>query len=394
HGVNGAISFLAPATQALTRPPGSPGWVSWPNILAIVVGLPHLIGLALHIATSKKRSAALAAGVVAAITGATMLFAGSAFQLGGAALVVCLVMSMLPVVGLPCALLATLVLGALANLPTQQHPPMMQPWLFHWLNVIFHAANGAVLVVIVHGLTKRRGLAWLTGLVFVSAAVLTEAVSGVVGIADVMGGLGACLALLALRLPLWAMPWAVFAGVVLGLFSKESALVCVPLLPFAAILLAPLSHPRRPMRWLRGLLALVGTTAGLVFYVELRKRWFPAPMAMELQHPLPDTANQLHQAMHWFRGWFHQAPLPRDPLNNPLVDAPDFKLRTAGALRVFWRGLVQVVFPRELSGDYSYPQEPVPQSIYEWESVLGALTLLGLPIVSLIIWVQAWRRER
>jgi hypothetical protein len=396
HGVNWAVARLAPAVQRVATPAQRPGWLGWPNLFAMVFGLPALLGLGVQLArtttTRGKVGAAIAmAIIVAAIASGSMSFA---FHLVGAALVVALVLLLVPVLALPLAVLFGVLMLAFANLPTQQQPPVMQPWLFHWLNVLFHAANGAVIVCIVHGLTKRRGLAWLTGTIFVASAVLTEAVSGVVGIADVMGGLGACLAILALRLPMWGMPFAVFAAVVFGLFSKESALVLVPLIPFSAVLLAPLSHGRRPLRWLRGLLALVGALGALVLYVELRKLWFPTPMPEELRNPLPDTAHALSRAMHWFRGWFHQAALPRDPLNNPLVDAPDFAHRTAGALRVFWRGLVQVVFPRELSGDYSAPQEPLPDHLHEPENVLGALALIGLPIASLVLVLRGWWQER
>ena len=98
---------------------------------------------------------------------------------------------------------------------------------------------------------------YLAGFLFVVSAVLTEAVSGIVGIADVLGGMGAVLALAALSLPAWAMPFGVFTAVVFGLFCKESALVCVPLIPFTALVAAPLTHPERPARALRALLALV-----------------------------------------------------------------------------------------------------------------------------------------
>jgi hypothetical protein len=272
-------------------------------------------------------------------------------------------------------------------------PPAMSPFLFHWFNVLMHGANGAIIVVFVHALSRRKGLAWLAGTVFVGSAVISEAVCGVVGIADVMGGMGATLALLALRLPMWAMPWAVFASVLFGLFSKESALVCVPLVPFAALVLAPLTHSARPRRVPRAALALVASAGALVLYIELRKRWFPSPLASELTEPLAEHAGRMARYARAFMLWFHQAPLPKDPLNNPLVQA-DMAHRTAGALRVFWRGLVQVVFPRVLSGDYSYPQEPAPESLYEIESVLGAAATLLMPLASLVLWARSMWRER
>ncbi|MCU0692983.1 MAG: tetratricopeptide repeat protein, partial [Polyangiaceae bacterium] len=77
----------------------------------------------------------------------------------------------------------------------------------------------------------------------------------------------------------------------------------------------------------------------------------------------------------------------------PLVDA-SFPMRVAGALRVFWRGLVQVVLPVQLSGDYSFPQEPVPARLQEHENVLGAAAMLLLPIASILLWIRCLRRER
>ncbi len=73
------------------------------------------------------------------------------------------------------------------------------PWLHHWVNVVVHAVNAALIATIVLAISKRRDAAWLAGGVFVTSALLTETVSGVVGIADVLGGLGFLLAAAALR---------------------------------------------------------------------------------------------------------------------------------------------------------------------------------------------------
>ena len=266
------------------------------------------------------------------------------------------------------------------------------PFVHQFYNVVLHAVNGALLTVLVFRLTRRRGTAWLAGFVFVGSAILTEAVSGVVGIADVLGGMGALFALLALATPAWIMPFAVFAGVLFGLFSKESALVCVPLVPFAALVAAPLLHPDKPARALRALLALLGAGAAFVLYVELRRRWFPSPLPAELEVPLPENASAVARGMRALLVWFHQAPLPRDPLNNPLAEA-DFPSRVAGALRVYFRGLVQVVFPRTLSGDYSFPQEPVPDR-FTAEIAAGAVLMVVPPILGVAAWVVGMRRER
>jgi hypothetical protein len=246
--------------------------------------------------------------------------------------------------------------------------------------------------VVVRRLTRQSAVAWLTGLVFVTAAILTEAVSGIVGIADVLGGLGAILALAALLLPGWAMPFGVFAAILFGLFCKESALVCVPLVPFVALVFAPLTHPGRPRAVARTALALAASVAAFVLYVELRKVWFPSPLPAELTTPLADDAGRLSVLVRDFMVWFHQAPLPRDPLNNPLIDAPP-DLRVAGALRVYFRGLVQVVFPLRLSGDYSYPQEPVPGGLFLWENVAGGFFMVFPLILAPLLWVRGLVRD-
>jgi hypothetical protein len=265
---------------------------------------------------------------------------------------------------------------ALWRLSSTSEGVFRQPFLHHIYNVFFHAANATLIALVVFAWTHRRRQAVLAGMIFTACAVLTEAVSGIVGIADVLGGLGALLALAALTLPAWAMPFAVFTAVVFGLFSKESALVCVPLVPFAALVAAPLTHPERPARMVRAISAFVGAAAAFYLYVELRKRWFPSPLPAELNEELPADADMLQRLFRSFLLWFHQAPLPRDPLNNPLIDA-DIAHRIAGALRVYTRGLKQLVLPYPLSGDYSYPQEPVPDRLVFPESVAGALLTVG-----------------
>ncbi len=64
------------------------------------------------------------------------------------------------------------------------------PWLHHWVNVVVHAANAALLCSILYAWSRQRSLAWLGGTCFLSCAVLSEGVSRVVGGADGLGGLG------------------------------------------------------------------------------------------------------------------------------------------------------------------------------------------------------------
>jgi hypothetical protein len=264
-----------------------------------------------------------------------------------------------------------------------------------YLNVLLHGLNGALVVLLVLRWTRDRVTAWLAGALFVATAVTTEAVSGVVGIADVLGGAGALLALLALSLPLAIMPFALVGATLLGLYSKESALCVVPLAPLAAVLTAQITHPDRPRRWARALVAAAATSAAFVFYVEMRRRWFPVATPDDLK-----AEAHLHDPLlrRWFVAalrWYAQPMLPHDPLNNPLIEAsPPY--RVAGALRVYARGLGQVIFPWALSGDYSAPQEPVPARLVFPESVIGAMAMvlpvLACPVLGIVAWARARRR--
>jgi protein O-mannosyl-transferase len=267
-------------------------------------------------------------------------------------------------------------------------------FLQHFYNLFFHAVNGALFAIMAYRVSKQQLMAWLTGTVFVTAAILTEAVSGCVGIADVLGGLGALLALTALSLRLYALPFGVFTAMLIGLFSKESAVVCVPLVPFAALIAAPIICPERPARIVRAFLAAVGTLAAFIVYVELRKRWFPSPLPAELNEPLGPGVGKLKELSRDFLIWFHQAPLPKDPLNNPLAEEMiTTDQRLGGALRVYFRGLCQVIFPWTLSGDYSFPQEPAPEKPWFTESVLG-LAFTVIPVaLSIGLWGVSLFRE-
>ena len=267
-----------------------------------------------------------------------------------------------------------------------------RPFLHHWVNVLVHAVNASLVASFVLLLSRQRATSWLAGACFLSSAVLTEAITGVVGIADVFGGLFVLTALMCLQRGLLSMPLGVFALVLLGLFSKESVLVALPLVPWVALLSAPILHPARPLRALRAGAAFVACAAALVGYTYFRRRFFPVVSQVDAGAALPAEAGAFAHALAKFLHWFQQPQLPHDPVNNPLVDA-DLPHRVAGALRVYARGLGQIVFPWTLSGDYSFPQEPSPERVYFPESILGGLLLVLPPIAGVFIWIGSLGRE-
>jgi hypothetical protein len=257
------------------------------------------------------------------------------------------------------------------------------PWLLHWVNVIVHAACAALITSFVWSVTRRRGTAWWTGGVYVCFALLTEAVSGVVGLADVLAALFLVLALHALKRPIVAMVPLVFFAVLAGLFSKESALVSLPLIAASAFYLSRPMHEARPLTFLRTALALVAATAALVLYTEARKRWFPVESSSELRGLTDAGLSAPERALQAFLQWFRQPRLPVDPMNNPLVSA-DAPHRIAGALRVYASGFGQLLLPQRLSGDYSFPAEIAPPRLVFPGSVIGAALLVLPPVASIL----------
>lgn len=273
------------------------------------------------------------------------------------------------------------------------HPVFRQPWALHWVNIVVHALNAACVARIAFGLTGRRQASWLAGLSFATFAILTEAVTGVVGIADVLGALGLLLSVLALEKPLPTSALLVFAGTTLGLFSKESTLVALPIVSWVALVSAPLYHPKRPLRGVRALVALVASAAALVLYTQTRRHFFPTELPAELTAPLPSSASLVHRWFFAFLRWFAQPRLPQDPINNPLVDA-DFAHRVSGALGVYAGGIGQLLLPLRLSGDYSFAAEPVPEKLYNLRSVLGGLLLVLPGLAGALAWISAVVSER
>lgn len=272
-------------------------------------------------------------------------------------------------------------------------PLGQSPWVLHWVNILIHAVVAALLASLVWSLTQRRRQAWLSGATYLLFAVLTEAVTGVVGLADVLAAMFMVSALHALRTRLlWLAP-GVFVAVLLGLFSKESAIVGVGLVPLAALVTSRTVRDQRPRTALRTVLAGIAAVAALVLYTELRRRWFPFDGPSDAEARLSARAPLLSRWFHAFLHWFHQPRLPADPMNNPLVAAP-FAHRVAGALRVYADGFVQLLFPVRLSGDYSFPSQPAPARLVFPGSIFGALLLVGTPLVGVGVWLAALVKER
>ncbi len=260
-------------------------------------------------------------------------------------------------------------------------------WVPHFVNVLIHGINAALLAVVAARWLRSRKAGWFAGLALVCAAIVTEAISGVVGLADVLGGMFILLCLWAINLPWHVAALSTTGFLFLGLLCKESTLSVTPIVGWAALVASPLVHPQRPRRWLRFATVALGAATAVIGYAYFRRYYFPVKLPDDLQKPLPDSAPWLKWALHEFLRWFQQPKFATDPINNPLAPAEPL-YRVAGALRVYFRSLIQIVFPWQLSGDYSFPQEPVPKKLWSFEIVLGALLLVIPPLLAVAVWAR------
>jgi protein O-mannosyl-transferase len=270
------------------------------------------------------------------------------------------------------------------------------PFFAHTVNLLLHGLNAAILARLVYRWTGTRLWAWLAGAVLASAAILTEAIAGVVGIADVLAGTALLCGLWALEARVLLRAPLVFLAVFAGLLSKESCISALVVLPFSAWVLAPLLESgvagdgRRawPRRALSTALVLVGAVGALIAYTYLRRQLFSVAPGAAL---IPAAGEGwIERAAALFLSWFQQPKLPIDPINNPLKHA-EAPARVAAALAIYVKGLLQVVVPWRLSGDYSFAEEPVPSALLTPGSLLGALLLLVAPLVGLVLALKPQR---
>src|SRR6266550_1847888 len=235
------------------------------------------------------------------------------------------------------------------------------PVWFHAMNMLWHA--GAALIVTALGLRSpspdRRGgqgvrtAALAAGLVFAVHPVHVEAVANVIGLGELMAAVGVCLAVYAAVVRqnvLWSG-----AALLLGLLSKENAVVAPALIVWAWIVAPPLVL--RPTR--RGVVMFVASWVVIAgAYLAVRAT---------VLHPYA----RLHATAPVFLG----------------ESAFAGRLTAVAALGDVMRLLV---FPLTLRVDYAPAERTVVQSIMDGRFAIG-LACLAVWAALLML---AWRRQR
>ncbi|MBI4160757.1 MAG: DUF1736 domain-containing protein [Candidatus Yanofskybacteria bacterium] len=205
---------------------------------------------------------------------------------------------------------------------------------FHVINIFIHALNSVLLFWLVGYLFKKRRLAYAAFFLFLTHPIHTEAVTSIVGRAELLAffwGFAAIYFSVKGRRILSVLSF------LLAIWSKESAIMVLPLILYA--------------NW---------THFGGKFQITVRRLWIYVP-ALAVYSLLRYAA---------LGGYTLKEDLTTI-VENPLKFAP-FSERIAAAFRVLFLYLEKLVWPVHLSADYSYNTiKPVVSIFRSTESLIG-----------------------
>src|SRR2546422_6736132 len=232
------------------------------------------------------------------------------------------------------------------------------PVWFHAMNLLWHAGVGVIVTALAFGSPSPEGrggqgvrTALAAGLLFAVHPVHVEAVANVIGLGELMAAAGVCLAVYAavVRQNVWASG----AALVLGLLSKENAVVAPALIAWAWIIEAAPRPARRQM------------AAFVVSWVVIAGAY------------LAVRALVLH-------------PYARLQVTAPVFLGESAFAGRLTALAALGDALRLLVFPLTLRVDYSPAERTIVRALLDGRVVIG--------LACLALWagllVMAWRRQR
>jgi tetratricopeptide (TPR) repeat protein len=246
---------------------------------------------------------------------------------------------------------------------------------YHAVNLLLHVANAALVYLLAGLLLRRRVPALCTAALFTAHPIATEAVTNVIGRADLLAALAVLGGTLlyvrttqqdgaARRRSLVALGIVAF----LGLLAKENAV---------AILGVMIAYD---LTYRVGAGRAGGEPAERRGVGALLRSGYAAVLA----------AFAVVGVIRWgvYAGSVVQRP---SFIDNPLVGV-DFWTARLTALEVLGRSFALLVWPRTLSWDYSYHQIPLARwPLTGWQDWQAVLALVG---VAVALGVTAWSRRR
>ena len=249
-----------------------------------------------------------------------------------------------------------------------------RPFGYHAVNFLLHWANAWLVFRLLHRLSARLRLSFATAVIFAVHPVNVESVTNIVGRADLLATFSVLVAgLLYLRgrdASAWErLGWNSAAGLVavLGAFTKESAVMVLPVMVLTDLLWPPAGA------------ALVTSPASLL--ALLRRTWpgyaalVPALLAVLLaRHLMPDVSTLPSQVF----------------VDNPIAQSSPFSGFMTAA-HVIGRYVFLFLLPLSLAPDYSYNQIPLYGESAPWWHDLSCWLALGLILYLLVSAFRWWR---
>lgn len=221
------------------------------------------------------------------------------------------------------------------------------PFGFHLINVLLHLINTFLIFLFLKKLTANERLSLISALLFLVIPIHVEAVTSIIGRAELLSFFFGILTLL-----LWFNSRYFFSAITLflALLSKESA-VAVP-----AIIFLFSWHYRKKWHW------VPYHVGALIFYFILR-------IAVLGQYAFKTKVEFIF---------------------NPLAYVSFFE-RFFTSLKIMILYLAKIFVPYKLSADYSYNQIPIVKSLFS-----SPLSLIGLVFLCLMLWrvYQILRRKK
>ena len=219
---------------------------------------------------------------------------------------------------------------------------------FRVVNIIIHALNSFLVFWLVNYLFKNRFLSYATFLLFLTHPIHTEAVTSIVGRAELLAFFWS---LVAIYFFIKKDAWLSSASFLFALFSKEVALMALP----------------------------------IIFYVDwvvIKNRFFPTIKRTFVFAPVILIYALLrYKAL----GAYFLGDATTTIVENPLKFMP-FVERVLTAFKVLYMYLERLVWPIHLSADYSY------NTILPVKSFLEPTFLVGVGFFAILLWFLVSKR--
>ena len=249
-----------------------------------------------------------------------------------------------------------------------------RPFGYHTVNFLLHWANAWLVFRLLLRLSAGLRVSFATAVIFAVHPVNVESVTNIVGRADLLATLSVLAAgLLYLRgrhTFAWErLGWNLAAGLVaiLGAFTKESAVMVLPVMALTDLLWPPAGAG--PVNSPHALFTL------------LRRTWpgyaalAPALLAVLLaRHLMPDVSTLPSQVF----------------VDNPIAQSSPFS-GFMTAVHVLGRYVALLLLPLDLAPDYSYHQIPLYGESGPWWHDLSCWLALGLILYLLFSAFRWWR---